>query len=131
MLRKILVGLIAGLICGVISYGQFTDCSTGLLQMPSAEIQEDGTFMITNNFINKHSLPTTHWGYNTFQYGIGLSLWGRLELGYVCTIFNGAWDPNPDKNEYWTIMRNQDRHFLVDYYFFVRDSVLGGCQRLL
>lgn len=91
---------------------QFTDCSTGLLQMPTAEMQDDGTFMITNNFLNKHSLATTHWGYNTFQYGIYVSFWKRIEIGYVCTLFNGAWDPRPDKTEYWTIMRNQDRHFV-------------------
>ena len=90
---------------------QFTDCGTGLLQMPTADMQDDGTFMITNNFLNKHSLSTTHWGYNTFQYGFTVSFWKRVELSYICTIFNGAWDPNPNKTEYWTIMRNQDRHF--------------------
>lgn len=67
--------------------------------------------MITNNFLNRHSLPTTHWGYNTFQYGFTVSFWRRVELSYICTIFNGAWDPNPNKTYYWTIMRNQDRHF--------------------
>ncbi len=91
--------------------GQFASCSTGLLQAPTAEMQQDGTFMITNNFLNKHSLPTSGWTYNTFQYGICVSFWERVEIGYVCTIFNGAWDPRPDKTEYWTIMRNQDRHF--------------------
>ena len=111
MIRKCLIAALLAAAFGVISYGQFADCSTGLLQMSTAEMQDDGTFMITNNFLNKHSLPTTHWGYNTFQYGIYISLWKRIEIGYVCTIFNGAWDPNPNKNEYWTIMRNQDRHF--------------------
>lgn len=91
MLSKILVGLIAGLICGVISYGQFADCSTGLLQAPTAEMQQDGTFMITNNFLNQHSLATSGWSYNTFQYGIYVSFWERLEIGYVCTIFNDYW----------------------------------------
>jgi len=81
--------------------------------MPTAEMQADGTFMITNNFLNKHSLPTSGWNYNTFQYGFAVSFWGRMEIGYVCTIFNGAWDPRPEteKGQYWTIMRNQDRHF--------------------
>lgn len=111
MLRKILVGLIAGLICGVISYGQFADCSTGLLQAPTAEMQQDGTFMITNNFLNQHSLPNSGWVYNTFQYGINVSFWGRIEIGYVCTLFNGAWDPRPNQTERQSIMRNQDRHF--------------------
>lgn len=76
-------------------------------------MQEDGTFMITNNFLNKYSLPTSGWNYNTFQYGVAVSFWGRVELGYVCTIFNGAWDPRPDeeKSERQRILRNQDRHF--------------------
>lgn len=91
---------------------QFTDSSTGLLQMPTAEMQEDGTFMITNNFVNKHA-TSPRWNYHTFQYGFAVSFWGRVEIGYVCTIFNGSWDPRPkeEKGSYWTIMRNQDRHF--------------------
>lgn len=93
------------------SRAQFAGCSTGLLQMPTADMQDDGTFMITNNFLNKHAL-SSKWGYNTFQYGIYVSFWRRVEIGYVCTIFNGAWDPNPDKTWYWTVMRNQDRHFV-------------------
>ena len=91
---------------------QFADCSTGLLQMPTADMQDDGTFMITNNFLNQHSLPTSGWNYNTFQYGIYVSFWGRLEIGYVCTIFNGAWDPTPNKTWRLVILRNQDRHFV-------------------
>jgi hypothetical protein len=93
------------------SRAQFADCSTGLLQMPTAEMQDDGTFMITNNFLNKNALPKSGWNYNTFQYGIYVSFWGRVEIGYVCTIFNGAWDPRPNKTYRQEIMRNQDRHF--------------------
>lgn len=92
-------------------HAQFADCSTGLLQMPTADMQDDGTFMITNNFLNKHSLATSGWNYNTFQYGLSVSFWKRMEIGYVCTIFNGAWDPRPYKTERQTILRNQDRHF--------------------
>lgn len=97
----------------IVARAQFSDGSTGLLQMPTAEMQADGTFMLTTNFLNKHSLPTTHWNYNTFQYGISVSFWGRMEIGYICTFFNGAWDPRPEeeKGRYWTVMRNQDRHF--------------------
>ncbi len=31
---------------------QFADCGTGLLQMPTAEMQGEATFMITNNYLN-------------------------------------------------------------------------------
>ena len=113
MRNKISLTLIVLTLTAMAARAQFSDCSTGLLQMPTAEMQDDGTFMITNNFLNKHSLATSGWNYNTFQYGIGVSFWGRVEMSYVCTIFNGAWDPRPDevKGRYWTIMRNQDRHF--------------------
>ena len=113
ILLATLLALALSLLGASTANAQFADCSTGLLQMPTAEMQEDGTFMITNNFLNKHSLPTSGWNYNTFQYGFAVSFWGRVELGYVCTIFNGAWDPRPDeeKTERQRIIRNQDRHF--------------------
>lgn len=107
--RAVLVVAIA-VLSALTSRAQFTDCGTGLLQMPTAEMQDDGTFMITNLFLNKHSLPTRGWNYNTFQYGIYISFWKRVEIGYVCTIFNGAWDPRPNKTHRQEIMRNQDRH---------------------
>ena len=37
-------------------YAQFSDGVSGLLSMPSAEMHRDGTFTITNNFLNKHQL---------------------------------------------------------------------------
>ena len=88
---------------------QFTDCSTGLLQMPTAEMQDDGTFMITNNFLNQHSLSPQVWGYDTFQYGFSVSFWSRVELGYVCTIFNDNWKGKQSRPG--VTMINQDRHF--------------------
>ena len=126
MIRKCLIAALLAALFGIVTYGQFADCSTGLLQMPTAEMQDDGTFMLTTNYLNKHSLPTTHWGYNTFQYGIYISLWKRIEIGYVCTIFNGAWDPKPEeeKGEYWTIMRNEDRHF-TGRVMLVRENDFG------
>ncbi len=125
MIRKILIAALLAATFGVVTYGQFADCSTGLLQAPTAEMQPDGTFMITNNFLNKHSLATSGWNYNTFQYGIYVSFWERVEIGYVCTIFNGAWDPRPaeEKGERWTIMRNQDRHFVGRVSCYVKESL--------
>ena len=104
-IHKLLVTAAVLLAAAGVARAQFADCSTGLLQMPTAEMQEDGTFMITNNFINQHSLAP-RWGYNTFQYGIYVSLWERVEIGYVCTIFNGAWNPAPNKTYRQTIIRN-------------------------
>lgn len=92
-----------------VARAQFADCSTGLLQMPTAEMQPDGTFMITNNYLNKHALASRRWGYDTFQYGFSFSLWNRFEIGYVCTIINDHWKGSQSRPGVWMV--NQDRHF--------------------
>ena len=97
------------LIASFVSRGQFWDSSTGLLQCPSAEMNRDGTFMITNIFMNKHSISDSYWGYHTFEYGININLWSRLEIGYVCIILDGKKKANPSDRD--LIMFNQDRHF--------------------
>lgn len=89
--------------------GQFWDSATGLLQAPSADMNKSGTFMITSNHLNKHSINESYWGYNTFSYGININLWSRVELGYVCVIFNGKKKEHPTARD--LIMINQDRHF--------------------
>lgn len=91
------------------SRGQFWDSSTGLLQCPSAEMNRDGTFMITNNFMNKHSISEWYWGYHTFEYGLNINLWSRLEIGYVCVLLDGKRKDKPSEREKITF--NQDRHF--------------------
>lgn len=66
-LRWISSALVFMLLFGFVSRGQFWDSGTGLLQAPSADMNRDGTFMITNNFMNKHSLNSNYWGYHTFE----------------------------------------------------------------
>ena len=109
ILYKTILTIAIGLAGAIVARAQFADCSTGLLQMPTAEMQVDGTFMITTNFLNKHSLPTSGWTYNTIQYGIYVSFWGRMEVGYVCTIFNDHWKGSQSREGIWMV--NQDRHF--------------------
>lgn len=94
---------------------QFLDSASGLLQAPSAEMNPSGTFMITNNWMDKHTLAAFPWGYRTFQYGFDITFWSRFEFAYVMTIIDGSKMPDDDPNDplepYWKIMFNQDRHF--------------------
>lgn len=108
MKSRLLVFIMILLPC-VALRAQFTDSSTGLLQSPTALMKSEGTFMITNNFLNSHSLPTSGWRYNTFGYGFNITFWSRFEVGYVCTIFDGKRKPDPTDRD--LIMFNQDRHF--------------------
>ena len=85
------------------------DLNKGLLCMPSAEFEEDATFMITNNFLNRAYLPQVK-GYEwdkrgTFEYSFDVTLWGRLEIAYICTLI----DSHSQREGVHTI--NQDRHF--------------------
>ncbi len=111
MRRIFIIAVCFLMLSGVSARAQFLDSSTGLLQMVSADMNESGTFMITNNYVNEHSLPSSGWRYDTFSYGFSITFWSRLELGYVLTIFNGDWDPYAETYRE-KIIKNQDRHFL-------------------
>ncbi len=94
------------------SYAQFTNGVTGLLHMPNAEMQKDGTFVIGGNFLNKHNLPNDNWwGYDTYNYFLNITFFSRLEISYICTLVQGK-----DNGYHWPTYTygkfvNQDRHF--------------------
>ena len=95
------------------SFAQLTDGMTGLLHMPNAEMQKNGTFMLGGNFLNKHNLPNQNaWGYDTYNYFVNITFFKFLEVGYICTLFkgkdNGFW---PEQT--WGKFTNQDRHFSI------------------
>lgn len=88
---------------------QFVDGTKGLLCMPSAEFEEDATFMISNNYLDKHFLPNAgFYGWNdkgSFGYAFSVTLWSRLEIAYSCTLIN------TEKMRPGVYTHNQDRHF--------------------
>lgn len=91
---------------------QLTNGVTGLLHMPSADMQRDGTLIIGGNFLNRHNLPNNYWwGYDSYNYFLNVTFLKRLEIAYVCTLFKGK-----KENSYWPEITwgkfvNQDRHF--------------------
>lgn len=96
-----------------VAKAQFSDVASGLLSIPSADMYSDGTFQITNLFLNHHNLCPPKdgwhgWEYNTFAYGMGITLWDRVEFNYICTLFNGKWSKSGGQPEWFF---NQDRHF--------------------
>ncbi len=83
---------------------QFTYGTTGLLHMPTAEMQKDKTFMAGGGYLNKHATPD-RWYYDTWNYYINITFFPWLEIGYTCTIFDEWLE---DRQVY---MVNQDRSF--------------------
>ena len=111
--------IILTILCSFLSINkiqsQFTTGVTGLLHMPNAEMQKDGTAVIGGNFLNSHNLPSDWWwGYNTFNYYINITFLERFEISYICTLVKGK----PNNGYHWPSSTwgkycNQDRHFAV------------------
>ena len=83
---------------------QYTYGTTGLLHMPTADMQKDKTFMAGGGYLNSHATPE-RWNYNTWNYYINITFFPWFEVAYTCTIFDE-----------WTrggkvYMKNQDRSF--------------------
>jgi len=96
-------------------HSQTTTGVTGLLHMPNAEMQNDGTVMIGGNFLNKNNLPSdSWWGHDTYNYFINITFFSRVEISYICTLVkgknNGYW---PEST--WGKFTNQDRHFAARF----------------
>ena len=104
MKRKIIVGLFLGM-ASVPVMGQFTHGTTGLLQMPTADMQKDKTFMFGGSRLSKHATPY-RWNYNTYNYYVNITFFPWLEVAYTCTIFDEMASPTVH-------MMNQDRNFSV------------------
>ncbi len=113
MRRQWLISLLSAgaLLLGAgVSRAQFTDCMSGLLQMPTADFREAGTGMVTVNGLNPHT-NSTRWDYYTFNYGVGIAFFNRLEVAYVCTHMSGESIRKIGGEKIAVSLFNQDRHF--------------------
>lgn len=108
MKRLVLIGLF--LCCTFTLSAQLTYGTTGLLHVPSAEMQRDKTVMIGGNFMNKEITPPT-WYYHTYNYFLNVTIFPFLEVAYTCTLFK-AEHLGVDKLGH-SGFTNQDRFFSV------------------
>ncbi len=76
--------LISFFLCCVTSVSaQYSMGNTGLLNIPSADMQETGTFMGGGNFLPQQMMP---FDYNTGNYFVNITFLSVLELSYRCTL---------------------------------------------
>ena len=108
MLRKLFIVFCFGLLC-LPSVAQFTYGTTGLLHMPTADMQKDKTFMAGGGYLNKHATPSARWDYNTLNYYINITFFPWLEIAYTCTLVSAEF-LGIDKLGY-SGFTNQDRSF--------------------
>ena len=87
---------------GLSAMAQFTYGTTGLLHMPTGDMQKDKTFMAGGGYLNKYATPD-RWSYDTWNYYINITFFPWVEVAYTCTIFDEKWGN--------VHMKNQDRNF--------------------
>ena len=99
-------------------YSQLTDGVTGLLHMPNAEMQQDGTFMLGGNYLSWRKVPfiiQDGYYYDTFNYYLNITFFKRLEVAYICTLNKGIPNSSYWPKPTWGKFRNQDRHFAAKF----------------
>lgn len=107
------------LLIGVSSLkAQYNYGTTGLLNMPTADMQRDKTFMFGGGFLEKHT-STARWFYDTWNYYINITFFSWLEVSYNMVLHKAVKDDYGTQNSgYWVPstygkFTNQDRQFCV------------------
>ena len=109
MLRR-LVFVTCFMLMGLSVKAQFTYGTTGLLHMPTADMQRDKTFMFGGGYLDSQATPSS-WYYDTWNYYINITFFPWLEVGYTCNLFSAEY-LRVDKFGY-SGFTNQDRSFHV------------------
>lgn len=86
MLKSIIKkwGILFYLLCGGTgAHAQYSMGTTGLLNIPTADMQETGTFMGGGNYLPEGMTP---FNFNTGNYFVNVTFLSILELNYRCTL---------------------------------------------
>lgn len=86
MKRLLLLTIFCLLIAIGDSWAQSFRGTTGLLQMPTADMQRDKTVMLGGGYLAKEATPSD-WYYDTWNYYMNVTIFPWLEMAYTCTLF--------------------------------------------
>ncbi|MBQ3190987.1 MAG: YjbH domain-containing protein [Bacteroides sp] len=92
---------------------QYKYGTTGLLQMPTADMQKDKTLMIGVSALNPKIIPSQEWwgNYHTLNYYLNITIFPWLEVGYNCVLVKGKEGIYHWPESTWGKFVNQDRSF--------------------
>lgn len=119
MIRKALL-ILSLVLSSTYAIAQYSYGTTGLLNMPTADMQKSGTFMFGGGYLEKHTSPA-RWFYDTWNYYINITFFPWLEINYHCILHKAvADDYGTGSNSYWVPSTygkfiNQDRQFNVRF----------------
>ncbi|MCF0187381.1 MAG: YjbH domain-containing protein, partial [Bacteroidaceae bacterium] len=112
-----IVGFCVCLCWNAVACAQFTIGTTGLMHLPTADMQRDKTFMFGGSWLDTHAIPNYH-GYGwdrepTMNYYINITIFPWLEVSYDCTLIRGKYlaESRELPVEHFKKWANQDRNF--------------------
>ena len=112
--------------------GQTLTGMSGLLNIPSADMQADGTFIMGVNYLPKINLPSSIGYYNTENYYFNLTFLPFLEVAYKLTLIRTSESVNQDRSASFRLQLLKEKSFLpgltVGVHDFHTTSGGGGNQ---
>ena len=116
MKKILLIALLTIFTCS--AKGQFTYGTTGLLNMPTADMQKDKTFLFGGGYLEKHA-SSGRWFYDTYNYYVNITFFPWMEFAYTCTLHkalaNDPFLPMGWVSYTYGKFVNQDRNFHVRF----------------
>ena len=109
MIKRIFLICFFSFIFLISGRAQFTYGTTGLLNMPTADMQRENTFLFGGSYLHDQATPK-HFSYNTFNYYLNLTVFPWLEVAYIATLHKGV-PGNYWPEHTWGKFTNQDRQF--------------------
>ncbi len=70
------------------------------MNLPTADMQRDKTFMAGGNWLNHHA-TVPRWWYDTWNYYINITIFPWLEAGYLCTGHKAVPTDYGNNSGYW------------------------------
>lgn len=113
-MKKIFITLLLSICTFFTAQGQFTYGTTGLLNMPTADMQKDKTFLFGGGFLEKHVTPG-RWFYDTYNYYINITIFPWMEFGYTCTLHKAVPEESLWVPYTYGKFVNQDRGFHIRF----------------
>ena len=110
---RYLLSFILSFYC-IFCFGQSTIGTTGLLFMPTADMQKDKTFLFGGNYLDTKRLSTHFHSKEvnyTYNYYINITFFPWLEIGYTCTLVHADHGSTYFPQKVWGKFPNQDRAF--------------------
>ena len=108
---------------------QYTMGTTGMMNIPTAEMQQTGTFMIGGNYLPEELNP---FKYNSGNYFVNITFFSFLELNYRCILLKSDYMAKKPK------FNQQDRSLSVRLRiwsghkkFHARRTPAGSNRRIL